>query len=398
MQLLLDDAESDFQIQRSLAKADYGMANAGECLYIGTQLVADARPDAWEQAFSKFARKLRGRADAALKGGHHESARGMYLRACEYFRNGFFYLRGNLEDERLVFAYRASRDCFEAAAALHPYPIEPCELPGAGSDSYTGYLGRPGGEGPFPLVVAPGGYDSTAEELYPTLAAGVSRGYAVLAFDGPGQGGTLFDRRIPMRPDWESVIPPVLDAILERPELDPSRVALLGRSFGGYLCPRAASGEDRLAALILDPGQYDLGASLEKRLPAALLQRLDEDSDAARASFDALLDDEHSRRLFEPRMATHGAEGVQEYCRMMLDYTNEGRAELIRCPTLVCDNETDIVSTGQGRQLYDALSCPKDFVRFTAAEGAEGHIEGMAAVVFYERAFDWLDSTFGRAA
>jgi pimeloyl-ACP methyl ester carboxylesterase len=244
-------------------------------------------------------------------------------------------------------------------------------------------------------VLAPGGYDSTAEELYPTIRAGVSRGYGVLAFDGPGQGGTLYEERVPMRPDWEAVIPPVVDAVLERRGIDPERIALLGRSFGGYLAPRAASGEPRLAALIVDPGQYDLGAGLSERMPKQLFDRLDEDSDEAREAFQSLLASEHGRRLFGPRMATHGAKTVQEYCRMIRDYTMSGRAESIGCPTLVCDNETDAISTGQGQQLYDELRCPKEFVRFTAAEGAEGHCEGMAAVVFYERAFDWLDSTLG---
>ena len=39
---------------------------------------------------------------------------------------------------------------------------------------------------------------------------------------------------------------------------DPARIALAGWSFGGYLAPRAAAGEPRLAALIADPGQWDL--------------------------------------------------------------------------------------------------------------------------------------------
>ena len=61
----------------------------------------------------------------------------------------------------------------------------------------------------------------------------------------------------------------------------------------------------------------------------------------------------------------------------------------------VTDNETDVVSTGQGQLLYDALTCPKTFRRFTRAEGAEGHCEGMGQIVFWTATFDWLDSTLG---
>ena len=59
------------------------------------------------------------------------------------------------------------------------------------------------------------------------------------------------------------------------------------------------------------------------------------------------------------------------------------------------DNETDVVSTGEGQQLFDALTCPKEFRLFTLKEGAEGHCEGMASVVFWTAAFDWLESTLG---
>jgi hypothetical protein len=53
---------------------------------------------------------------------------------------------------------------------------------------------------------------------------------------------------------------------------------------------------------------------------------------------------------------------------------------------------TDEVSPGQGKALFDHLTCPKEFRLFTKAEGAEGHCEGMAPIVFWDAAFNWLDS------
>ena len=77
----------------------------------------------------------------------------------------------------------------------------------------------------------------------------------------------------------------------------------------------------------------------------------------------------------------------------MRRYNNIEAAPKITCPSFIADNETDVVSTGQGQQLFDALTCPKEFRRFLQAEGAEGHCEGMAPVVFWTAAFDWLDDT-----
>ena len=76
----------------------------------------------------------------------------------------------------------------------------------------------------------------------------------------------------------------------------------------------------------------------------------------------------------------------------LLRYTNAETVTQVTCPAFVTDNETDTVSTGQGRILFDHLTCPKEFRLFTKAEGAEGHCEGMAPVVFWDAAFNWLDS------
>src|SRR6185437_11454490 len=111
-----------------------------------------------------------------------------------------------------------------------------------------------------------GGYDGTAEELYAAACPALARGYAFAAVDGPGQGALLYDQRVPMRPDWENVVPRMFDALVTNPEVDPTRVTLVGRSFGGFLAPRGAAGEHRLAALIVDPGQFDMGHTALQRL------------------------------------------------------------------------------------------------------------------------------------
>ena len=47
---------------------------------------------------------------------------------------------------------------------------------------------------------------------------------------------------------------------------------------------------------------------------------------------------------------------------------------------------------GQGKILFDHLTSPKEFRLFTEAKEAEGHCEGMAPIVFWDAAFNWLDS------
>jgi hypothetical protein len=381
VKLYFDDANFDGQLQRSVGKCDSGMANAGECLYIATQIAPGYR-DSWYQEWSAFADKLAHQADAALAAGHTVSARGCYLRAAEYYRQAFFWHRDALDAAELRTAYAASVRAFHDALPL----MNP---PGVVLDGDTpGYLFVPPGDGPFPTILHIGGYDGTAEENFASAGAALDRGWAFISLDGPGTGVPLYERGQPMRPDWEHVIPGMVDIVLRQPSVDPERIVLVGRSFGGLLAPRGASGERRLAAMIADPGQIDMAEGMAARL-GDLWSHVDEP--AADGRFEALLQNPALKTLFGPRMVTNGVSTVREYIADMRRYTSRDQVAAITCPSYITDNETDVISTGQGQQLYDQLTCPKEFRRFLRAEGAEGHCEGMAPVVFWTAAFDWLD-------
>jgi len=112
------------------------------------------------------------------------------------------------------------------------------------------------------------GFDGSAEEMhYFGAAAAQERGYYVLSFDGPGQPAARHRDGLVFRPNWEHVVTPVIDWLRERPEVDESRIAILGASMGGYLAARAAALEPRLAALMAVDGVYDLGEISVGNLP-----------------------------------------------------------------------------------------------------------------------------------
>lgn len=383
MKLVFDDEGFDGQLQRSIGKADAGMANVGECLYIASQITEGDR-DSWYRAWSSFADGLVAQADEALAGGHPVSARGRYLRATEYYRQAFFWHRDDLAGTELTSAYAKSVAAFHAALPLLEHPASVVE------GATPGYLFAPAGQGPFPTILHIGGYDSTAEETAASAHEAVDRGWAFLALDGPGTGRPLYEDGVVMRPDWEAVVPGMVDLALTLPVVDPERIVLVGRSFGGVLAPRGASAEPRLAALVVDPGQYDMAEGLPARM-GELWDHVDDP--AADEQFEALLQIPALKTLFGPRLATNGQSTVRGYVGDMRRYTCRDQAPLVTCPTFVTDNETDLVSTGQGEELFDALTAPKRFRRFTLAEGAEGHCEGMAPTVFWAAAFDWLEET-----
>lgn len=252
-----------------------------------------------------------------------------------------------------------------------------------------------------PLVILTNGYDATVTDMYFASAVAASRrGYHCLFFDGPGQGEMLIEHGVHLRPDWESVVTPVVDYALQIDVVDPKRVALIGWSLGGYLSPRAASGEHRLAACVADPGLFGIAEQMR-----ALLVKLgaapEAVTDLGRVD-DALIErvEEMERRdrrlqwsLSQRGFWVHGVDDLRGYLRSAQEYTLAGRIESIECPTLLTRAENDPLASG-APEFLDALACPKTLIDFTAAEGAGIHVEGFNRSLLNTRVYDWLDGVF----
>ena len=383
MKLFFDDEAFDGQLQRSVAKTDAGMATVGECLAIAAQITPGDRAS-WYQAWSAFAARLVEQADQAARAGHRVSARDEYLRASEYFRQAFFFHRDSLDAVELTTGYAASVHAFSSALPLFDHPGEVL------TGDTSGYLFTPTTSGPpYPTILHLGGYDGTAEELYASAAPALARGYAFAAVDGPGQGAMLYERRVPMRPDWEHVVRPW--STRSWPDATSTPTASSSSAGRSAVCSpprrsgRASPGRDDRRPGPVRRGRRRHGQARRSRGPGARPRG----GRAVRVAAD------HPRPAgaVRPRMVTHGVTTVRAYCADLLRYTNADTAAQVACPSFVADNETDQVSTGQGQVLFDHLTCPKAFRLFTRAEGAEGHCEGMAPAVFWAAAFDWLDTT-----
>jgi pimeloyl-ACP methyl ester carboxylesterase len=398
---LMKDELFQAQLLRAMGYAPYGGADAAECLAVAGRIPGTGL-DAWHDTWAAAAARLYGQAQASEAAGRTASARSGFFRAANYFRTaGIFAMRAP-PGPRLAEAHRREVDSFRRGAALLAVPPEIVQIPYQAS-SLPGYFFRAAADpARRATVILTNGYDGTAEELYFTNgAAALERGYNVLAFDGPGQGAMIIDRGIPFRPDWESVITPVVDFLLNRPDTDPELIALIGLSFGGYLAPRAATAEHRLAACISDCGPYDLFDATARRLPGFLARQLPDGNPRLLALLDRLVRSVMNKPTagwaLRRNLLVHGLDDPLEYFRMAPQYSLKGREHDITCPTFVCSAEDDDLSTG-APQLYDALTCPKQYVQFKSADGAGAHCESGARTLFHQVAFNWLDQVLSPAS
>jgi hypothetical protein len=110
----------------------------------------------------------------------------------------------------------------------------------------------------------------------------------------------------------------------------------------------------------------------------------------------AMQKDNNLRWAISQGMWTMRASSLYDVTQKMQQYTMEGVAGQITCPTLICDAEGDHAFAGQPKMLFDALNCPKTFLPFTVEDAAEEHCHEGAAFLLNQRVFDWIDETVKR--
>ena len=241
--LVFSNPNYDFELLRAIGYTLSNGADINECLKTA-RAIKQGDKESWYENWHTLAQRILAMGRTSLEAGHKISAREAFLRASNYFRVAEFYLHGNPKDPRILETWGQSRDCFRKAARLLDNPVEVIKIPYE-KTTLPGYFLRPDNTGKKrKTLILQTGFDGTGEELYFSTGFFVlKRGYNVLIFEGPGQGGALREQHLHFRPDWEKVVTPVVDYALSRPEIDPKRLALAGFSMGGYLAPRGAAFE-----------------------------------------------------------------------------------------------------------------------------------------------------------
>ena len=399
MPMLFKDALHEQLAGWLLGYFPYGGPDFGEIAHVA-RIVGDGGDDAFYDAWTLQAERRMEEAGTALQRGHPDSAREAFLRAACCYAKAYHPLYGDPVDPRLLRGARRQIDAFERALALADPPALRLDIPYEGMRMPAWLLPAAGAQAPRPLIIFNNGYDSTVTDSYFACAVAASRrGYHSLVFDGPGQGAMLFEHGLRLRPDWEKVITPVVDVVQDLPLVDPERIVLSGWSLGGYLAPRAASLEPRLAACIADPGRINVAdgfraAALQLGAHADEVRDLGDLPQAFLARMERLFMQDRVRRwsVINRGYWVHGVDNLRDYLASVERYTLADSIRQIRCPTLVTLAADDPIAAG-AEEFHEALACPKTLIRFSAQDGASTHCEMGNRSLLNRRVLDWLDET-----
>ncbi|MEU8850258.1 alpha/beta hydrolase [Streptomyces sp. NPDC048564] len=401
---LFSDPAFNFNGLMALGGSGHGAGEVGEVLTaVNTINKAGLSSQSFVDTFKKLGDQLMAAPTGSKPDG--QTTRWRALRAAQYYGQALFFVLGSDDPGSEEQLYKAGRGAWDKFCGLcDPAPVT-ANVP-YGKTPLPVWFFRPDTSAQRrPTVILTNGSDGQNVDMWTYgVQAALDRGWNALVYDGPGQGQLLFVDQVVFTPTWEKVVSPLVDWLTARSDVDADRIALTGLSMAGDLAPRAAAFETRLAAVVAMPGCLSpwLGFPPELReiltpnktetnniwnkevvpeLPAA-------DAATLRKRFEpfsvqAMLDARQGKMFTDFYTAAKGVEA--------LDITNVvGR---IKMPALVLDYEDEQFYPGQARQMYDKLTSPKDYVKLTAATGAQLHCSPMAPQQHCEVVFDWLDET-----
>lgn len=262
------------------------------------------------------------------------------------------------DEERRARALRRKIDTYSRALEYMSPVGEHLAVPFEGT-TLSAIVRRPSGRDRVggACVIYVGGLDAHKEDAHTFMELCLQRGLSVVAFDGPGQGEARLEGLM-LDPTSHLGISAVIDALADLPYVDPRRIGVIGRSLGGYLAPRAAADDKRIAALCVWGAMYHL--DMLRGLPR------------------------HTQQGF---CHVTGADDLDEAARRLRFVNMHGVADRVSCPSLIIHGADDALTpVTHARRLAADIgeSCELRVIP------GSGHCNHDAAHVVRLAMADWL--------
>jgi len=311
-------------------------------------------------------------ARAALAAGHRETARSLFWRAAQTYREAQHAIFEDDQPEKRYF-HGKLLECFDHVIALADYAIEKVEIPWEGR-TISALLHLGGERGKAATILLLPGMDMTKEAApNPLDNAFAARGMHVLVIDGPGQGVSNLRKLWVTVDNYERAAKAAVDYLTGRPEVDGERIGVCGVSFGSHWGPRVAAMDRRVRALATTHAVYGPKVSIFE---------------------------EASPRFKQMFMYMAGMTDEDAFDAMAAQMTTAGYGTDVTCPTLLVTGEYDPLShLEEAVALFEELGGPKELWVFENEFHRVSGKAGIAGLEIYPFLADWLrDALAGRFA
>ncbi len=250
------------------------------------------------------------------------------------------------------------------------YPIERVEVPFGGGKTISCLLHLLPGRGRAPVVIYVPGMDQTKEvfpKAYHNIA--LSRGFHVLAMDGPGQGSSNLQKIRAVKDNYERAGAAVISYLMKRPEVDPDKIAIYGISMGSYWSLRLSSYDHRAAAVVSAVACFNPNNTIFTQ---------------------------SSPRFKQMFMYMAGYEDEAKFDREVASgMTVRGYLGKVKCPTLLVTGEFDpLCPLEDAVEAYHDLKVPREMWVFENQYHPLWSISNLGGMDTHDYVMDWLKGLF----
>lgn len=314
----------------------------------------------WVPAWCAIAENYEKLGFDSIKKGHTATGADFLKKSTIYYRFAEILA---IDDSDRKMAFEKLVPIYKEAGKYFSPPHRVIEIEHEGN-KIRGYLRTPAGAKNVPCLFSIGGIDGVKEEKSGPSDDAILRGWGMLAFDIPGQGELRRLNQLVFKPNFYEVMSKFITAMEEIPEVDHTRIALVGGSAGGFFALKAASMDNRVKACVDLAGPYRLQTLYDAPFPI-------------------------------PKTMEYGfgLTSKKEMIEVLKDFTLDETIGNITCPVLVVHGKKDkTVAFSDAQLIYDNLKCEKEFLVYE--DGDHVCFNHFGEVI--PRMLNWLGEQFSK--
>jgi len=320
-------------------------------------------PKAWREAAERHEQL----AKRAHERGYKATATLHYDNAIEAYRSAqhpIFY-----DDHPVkIYLMKKMAELVDLRSQVAPHPIERVEVPFDDGKTISCLLHLLPDRRKAPCVLFVPGMDMT-KEAFPKAQGNVAieRGFHIIAIDGPGQGNSNLQKIRSVGDNYERAGAAVIDYLLTRKEIDPSKIAIFGISMGSYWSLRLSSYDHRVAAV---------GSAVACFNPNNTIFT------------------QSSPRFKQMFMYMAGMEDEEEFDeKVARSMTVRGYLKKVKCPTLLVTGEYDPLCPFEDAiEAFEELKVPKEMWVFENQFHPLWNLSNVGGADCYHYVIDWFST------